>query len=181
MKQWRLRFLFMDIDEIIDTFYQKIYKLCLFYLKNKQEAEELVQEIFIKILKKQTSFKGESHIYTWIYRISVNTLINYIKRKKIVEFISFENITNSRDISNGNSTIDPALKLEKDETHQKEIENLETCIKLLSNREKTAFYFFHYNHLKQKEIAEIMKTSVSAVESLIHKAMKKLKRCVKDE
>jgi len=52
---------------------------------------------------------------------------------------------------------------------------------LLSNREKTAFYFFHYDHLKQKEIAEIMKTSISAVESLIHKAMKKLKRCVKNE
>jgi len=183
MKQWRLRFCFMDIDEIIDTYYQKIYKLCLFYLKNKQEAEELVQEIFIKIWKKQTSFKGESHIYTWIYRISVNTLINYIKRKKIVEFISFENITNSRDISNGNRSpaIDPALKLEKDEIHQKEIQKLETCMKSLSNREKTAFYFFHYDHLRQKEIADIMKTSISAVESLIHKAMKKLKRCVKDE
>jgi RNA polymerase sigma-70 factor (ECF subfamily) len=173
----------MDIDEIIDTYYQKIYKLCLFYLENKQEAEELVQEIFIKILKKQTSFKGESHIYTWIYRIAVNTLINYIKRKKLVEFISFENITNSRDISNGNenAAVDPALNLEKEELHQKEIKKLETCMNLLSNREKTAFYFFHYDHLKQKEIAEIMKTSISAVESLIHKAMKKLKRCVKDE
>ncbi len=170
----------MNIDEIIDTYYQKIYKSCLFYLDNdKQEAEELVQEIFIKILKKQATFKGESGIYTWIYRISINTLINYIKRKKIVEFISFENIPNSRDISKKNSSIDPALKLEKDEIHQKEIEKLETCMKLLSNREKTAFYFFHYDSLKQKEIAEIMKTSVSAVESLIHKAMRKLKRCVK--
>ena len=141
----------------------------------------MVQEIFIKILKKRASFKGESGIYTWIYRISVNTLINYIKRKKIVEFISFENITNSRNISNGNSANDPALELEKDEIHQKEVKKLETCMKLLSNREKTAFYFFHYDNLKQKEVAEIMKTSVSAVESLIHKAMKKLKRCVKDE
>jgi len=45
-----------DINEIIDTYYKKIYKLCLFYLENKPEAEELVQEIFIKILKKQTFF-----------------------------------------------------------------------------------------------------------------------------
>ena len=118
---------FINIDEIIDTYYQKVYKLSLFFLDNdKQEAEELVQEIFIKILKKRASFKGESGIYTWIYRISLNTLINFMKRKKIVEFISFESITNSRHISNGDSSNDPALKLEKDEIHQKEVEKLES-------------------------------------------------------
>jgi RNA polymerase sigma-70 factor (ECF subfamily) len=51
----------------------------------------------------------------------------------------------------------------------------------LSQREKTAFYFFHYDQLKQKEIAAVMRTSVSAVESLIHKAMNKLKKCVKQD
>ena len=167
----------IDIDEIIDSYYRKIYKLCLFYLNNQEEAEELTQEVFIKVLKKQDGFKGESGIYTWLYRIAVNTVINYINRKKIVEFISFENLGNSGKFADDSPGIDPAVKLERDETRQREIDMLEKCIRLLSNREKTAFYFFHYDRLKQKEIAEIMKTSVSAVESLIHKAMKKIKKC----
>ena len=169
----------MDIEQLIAGYYQKIYKLCLFYLDNDpQEAEEMVQEIFLKVMKKIKSFKGESAIYTWIYRIAVNTLINYIKRKKIVEFISFENIRNFKE-SPGvpiQSTIDPAERFEKEEIKEKDIRKLREGIALLSDREKTAFYLFHYDNMKQKEIAKVMKTSVSAVESLVHKAMKKIKK-----
>lgn len=164
----------MNIDEIIDDYYQKIYKLCLFYLdNNEQEAEELVQDVFIKVLKKQSSFKGEAGVYTWIYRIAVNTLINYINRKKIVEFISFETTPEVRE-----KTPDPGEQLEHDQEQRKKIERLQGCIARLSNREKTAFFLFHYQQLKQKEIAGILRTSISAVESLIHKAKKKLKKCV---
>jgi RNA polymerase sigma-70 factor (ECF subfamily) len=161
----------MNIDEIIDAYYQKVYKLCLFYLKDKEEAEEILQEIFIKILKKQKAFKGESGIYTWIYRIAVNTLINYIKRKKLVEFVSFEKVPEVPD------AVTPAAELEHEETRRLQIETLERCMRRLSYREKAAFYFFHYDRLKQKEIAVIMNVSVSAVESLIHKGMKKIKQC----
>lgn len=162
----------MDIDAVINTYYRKIYKLSLFYLNDDQEAEELTQEIFIKVLKKKSTFKEESSIYTWLYRIAVNTLLNYINRKKIVAFISFENIPHVKEMA------DPALRLEKEELGKLRVKQLERCLRQLSNREKTAFYFFHYDGLKQKEIAEIMKTSVSAVESLIHKGMKKIKKCV---
>ncbi|MCP5102010.1 MAG: RNA polymerase sigma factor [bacterium] len=162
----------MDIDAVIDTYYRKVYKLCLFYLNHEQEAEEVTQDIFFKILKKSRSFKGDAGLYTWIYRIAVNTLINHIKRKKLVEFVSFEKVPEVPD------AVNPAVKLEKEETRRAQIETLERCLQRLSHREKTAFYFFHYDRLKQKEIAVIMNTSVSAVESLIHKAMKKVKQCV---
>jgi RNA polymerase sigma-70 factor (ECF subfamily) len=173
----------MDIDEIVEQYNRKLYKLCLFYLHNEEEAEEILHDIFIKVLKKQSTFKGESNIYTWLFRIAVNTIINYLNRKKIVEFISFESVPKVKEIvleSPGADTlhVDPALKLEKEEAEEIKLKKLEHCIGRLSNREKTAFYFFHYDNLKQKEIANIMKTSVSAVESLIHKAMKKTRKCI---
>ena len=165
----------MVIDQIVDEYYGRIYKLCLFYLDNKDEAEDIVQEIFLKVLKKKSTFKEQSGIYTWIYRIAINTILNHIKRKKIVQFISFEDFTNIKYPEPISATPNPAVKLEQEEQKKIEIRKLEKSIDQLSGREKTAFYLFYYENLKQKKIAEIMDTSVSAVESLVHKSMKKIR------
>lgn len=165
----------MDVDKITDEYYGKVYKLCLFYLENKEEAEDMVQEIFFKVLKKKSTFKEQSGIYTWIYRLAVNTILNYIKRKKILQFISWENIINN-DPEPVSTAPNPAVRLEQEELKNREIRKLEKSIQQLTAREKTAFYLFHYENLRQKKIAEIMNTSVSAVESLVHKSMKKIKK-----
>jgi RNA polymerase sigma-70 factor, ECF subfamily len=165
----------MEIDTIIDEYYKKIYKLCLFYLRDEQEAEDMTQEVFLKILAKKSSFKEQSSFYTWIYRIAVNTILNYIKRKKILQFVSFDfTVDSGQELPSGIDN--PAELMEQDQLKQIETARLEKAINVLSNREKTAFYLFHYDHLKQKEIAEVMETSISAVESLIHKGMRKIKR-----
>ena len=169
----------ISLDKIVDTYYHKIHKLSLFYLKDKQESEEITQEIFLKIIKKLSTFKGQANIYTWIYRIASNTLINYLKRKKLVRFLSLDNTSIKGEYSNDLSELDPAIHLEINESKNVQIEQLEKTINLLSNREKKAFYLFYYDNLKQKEIAQIMKTSKSAVESLIYKAKKKLKKNLK--
>lgn len=165
----------MDIDQIVDEYYGKVYKLCLFYLENKEEAEDIVQEIFFKVLKKKSTFKEQSGVYTWIYRIAVNTILNHIKRKKILQFLSFENIMD-KDSELVSRAPNPAAKLEQEELKYIEMKKLAKSIHRLSDREKTAFYLFHYENLKQKKIAGIMNTSVSAVESLVHKSMKKIRK-----
>jgi len=165
----------MDIDHIVDEYYKKVYKLCLFYLGNNEEAEDIVQEIFVKVLKKKSTFKEQSGVYTWIYRIAVNTILNHIKRKKILQFISFENIIN-KETDPVSTAPNPAVKLEQEEQKNIEMKKLTKSIDRLSDREKSAFYLFYYENLKQKKIAEIMQTSLSAVESLVHKSMKKIKK-----
>lgn len=165
----------MDIDQIVDEYYGKVYKLCLFYLEDKEEAEDIVQEVFLKVLKKKSTFKEESGIYTWIYRIAVNTILNHIKRKKILQFISFENVIN-KDPEPVSGDPNPAVKLEQEELKNIEMKKLEKSIEQLSAREKIAFYLFHYENLRQKKIAEIMNTSIPAVESLVHKSMKKIRK-----
>jgi len=166
----------ISIDHIVNTYYQKIFKLSLFHLRDEQESEEVTQDIFLKVLKKLGSFEGQSDIYTWIYRIAINTVINYIKRKKLVQFLSFERISKDEQSGQNLSNSDPAVRLEKDESAGLQLRQLENAIHLLSSREKTAFYLFHYDNLNQKQIAGIMKTSVSAVESLVHKAKKKIRK-----
>ncbi len=171
----------MNIEEIIDSNYQRVYKLCLYYLKDESESEELTQEVFLRVFKKKSTFKEESDIYTWIYRIAVNTVLNHIRRKKIVQFISFEASKEKGETEIASVGGDPARKLEEVELREIQMKKLEQAIGLLSNREKTAFYFFHYDGLKQKQIAEIMNTPLSAVESLVHKAIKKIKSNVEEQ
>lgn len=166
----------LSINRIIDSYYQKILKLTLFHLKNKQESEEITQDVFLKVLKKISSFKGQSDIYTWIYRIAINTVINHIKRKNLVRFLSFEQIPENEESVQNLSNNDPALHLEKEESDRIKLKMLEDSIGLLSNRQRTAFYLFYYDNLSQKQIAAIMKTSVSGVQSLINKAKKKITR-----
>lgn len=165
------------IDQWVDQYYQKIYKLCLFYLKDEQEAKDLLQDIFLKIHKNASSFKGEAGVYTWIYRLAVNTILNHLRRKKIIQFLSFSQVAEKNGekwLKNGGP--DPAKRFEDLEKSQNRLIRLNQAIEKLSDREKTAFYLFFYDQMKQKEIAAIMNTSVSGVESLIHKAKNKIRR-----
>ena len=168
----------MDRDELLQNYYQKIYKLALYQLKDKQEAEDLTHDIFFKVLKSLDSFQSRSDIYTWIYRIALNTIRNYQRRKKIIKFISFEDEPGEASKHLIDCGDDPADKNEADQEKMLKLKVLEEAMGKLSQREKTAFYFFHFEKLKQKKIAELMETSVSAVESLIFKSMKKIRKYV---
>ena len=165
----------MKIEEIGDRYYRKIYKLALFHLKNGEEAEDLTQDIFLKIFQKIDTFAGRSAPYTWIYRLAINAIINHIKRENILRFISFQNMPEGfESLESGDPEGDPARRMELDEIQKDRLRLLERAIGRMSLREKTAFYLFHYENIKQREIAVILKTTVPAVESLIHKAKRKV-------
>ncbi len=166
----------MNKNEIIEKYYTKIYKLCLYNLNNEQEAEDLTQDIFFKVFDKIDSFNSQSQLYTWIYRIAINTIINYSKRKRLVKFISFSSDYDPKTEISYKPEDDPAKNIECDELETLKLKAIEDSLKLLSTKERTAFYLFSYDNLKQKVIAEIMNTSISAVESLIFKSKRKIKK-----
>jgi RNA polymerase sigma-70 factor (ECF subfamily) len=157
----------------VAQYYQKVLKMALFYLKNEEEARDITQEIFYKISKKLHTFRGESKIYTWIFTLARNTILNYIRRCRIVRFFSLDDQYPRQEWA---TTQNPEKNLQADEQRQESLETLQKGIDDLSNREKTAFYLFYYEDVKQKEIARIMRTSLSAVESLIHKSRKKIRK-----
>ncbi|MDU2671293.1 MAG: sigma-70 family RNA polymerase sigma factor [Clostridium sp.] len=69
-------------DEIIEAYGNKILKLCFVQLGNKEEAEDATQEVFIKVFKNIKSYNGDANIYTWIYKITINTCFDILKKKK---------------------------------------------------------------------------------------------------
>ena len=165
------------IDALVDLHYRKVYKLVLFFLRSEPDAEDLTQQVFEKIIRKREQFRGEADPYTWIYRIAVRTAVNHLRRKKILQWLSLDDELIGTILKSSRSAAgDPARNLEAIEEREWKLRILEAGIDRLSPREKTAFYLFYYDRLPQKEIAEIMSASVPAVESLVHKALKKIRK-----
>ncbi|MDR8391519.1 RNA polymerase sigma factor [Aliifodinibius sp. S!AR15-10] len=163
----------------------RIYNTCLGFLHNHEDAEDTAQEVFITVFDSIDSFRNEASLATWIYRIAVTKsleLIRYRKRKKRWSF--FEAVANEGNpdrVSAQDMFEHPGVALENKERSAilfREIDKL-------TENQKTAFILHKVEGLAYKEIADVMETSVSAVESLIHRAKtslrKQLHKFYKDE
>ena len=162
------------IRNFVASYSDMIFQVCLQYLPIKEDAEDLVQSIFITIIEKIDTFKSTSTLKTWIYRIAVNECLQQIRyrqrKRRFAFFSSVEDVT----ISTGIDQL-PDIQLEEKERLKK----LYNIIDSLPENQRTAFSLQNIQDLTHKEIAEIMDVSVSSVESLLFRARKKLKEKLK--
>ena len=162
--------------EIYDTHILMVYNLCLSYVQKVVDAEELSQNVFVKVHKKLPEFKAQSSIKTWIYRITINECLDFIKaqkRQKRLAFIS--SIFNDKGEERSALLPEmnhPGIQLENKEA----VENIFRHINSLSDKQKTAMILKVVEDFSQKEIAETMELSEKAVESLLVRARQKLKK-----
>ena len=148
----------------------KIVNLCYAILHNREEAEDITQEVFLEIYRSIDKFQWKSSLSTWIYRIAINKTINQTKKNKLRRFFSLEN----NNVLNVNSfeQSDWTVK-EKQYTNY-----LHQAIEKLPNKQKKAFVLFNYEQLPQKEIAEIMNCSLQSVEVLVFRARKSIQKYI---
>lgn len=162
--------------EIYDTHISMVYNLCLSYVQQVLDAEELSQNVFVKIHKKLPEFQEKSSIKTWIYRITINECLDFLKaqkRQKRIAFIS--SIFNDKGQERSALLPEmnhPGIQLENKEA----VENIFRHINRLSDKQKTALILKVVEDFSQKEIAETMQLSEKAVESLLVRARQKLKK-----
>ncbi|MFA6924360.1 MAG: RNA polymerase sigma factor [Bacteroidales bacterium] len=152
-------------------FKDKVFSTCMGFVHNTEDAEDLVQEIFIEVYNSLEKFRYESKISTWIYRITVNKSLNYIrkqKRKNIIQTI--ELLFDFRKVEFKESQIS-SLEQSQSKIENKELSLvLKNALNTLTGNQKTAFVLCKYDELSYQEIAEVMNISTSSVESLIHRA-----------
>jgi len=161
-----------------DTFVQKyqglVVNTCYGYLFNREDAEDLAQDIFIDVYTGIKNFKAESKISTWLYRIAINKSIDYIRKKKRIKRFGhltsiFTNEGNTIEIQD--NTENPQNTIEQSER----IKILNIAISKLPQNQNTAIRLSKFEGLASKEIAEIMDLSNSAVESLLHRSKTNLR------
>ena len=147
-------------NEIVENYSDMIFRIAYQYLFNKYDSEDIVHEVFVKLLTKRVIFKYEENIKSWLIRVTINQCLDYKKSltKKIT--VPIENME---------------IPFE-----QKEGEILEE-LQLLKEDERNVLYLHYYEGYKIKEIAKILKQKQNTINSKLTRARKKLKEIMEVE
>jgi RNA polymerase sigma factor (sigma-70 family) len=162
-----------DLTNLYHTYKVLVYNVALNYLQNVEDAEEITQDVFVKVYQSIDKFKDQSTLKTWIYRITINQSLDFIKHKNSQKrsFIFGKKSENEYEINNASNFEHPGIALENKENGQ----ILFHAINELPENQKTAFILSKFDGLSNPEVAEIMELSISAIESLIFRAKNTLK------
>jgi RNA polymerase sigma-70 factor (ECF subfamily) len=142
--------------------------MALHYLQNIEDAEEVTQDVFVKVYHSLTHFQQKSSYKTWIYRITINQCLDFTKKKNSRKrfYLFGSKSENEREYLNTTNFEHPGILME----NQEAAAQLFAVINTLTENQKTAFLLSKLDGLSNPEIAEIMELSISAVESLIFRA-----------
>lgn len=160
----------MQIEELYNTYKNLVFNLALQYVQNYEDAEEITQDVFVAIYKSIDSFKAESKLSTWIYRITINKSLDFIKASKRIKrsgiLVSLFSQDSNKAIYEVPVFNHPGIEMENKES----LENIFKQINQLPDNQKTALILSKIEQKSQAEIAEIMKLNPKAVESLVQRA-----------
>lgn len=152
--------------ELYALYSDKVYATALNYLQNIPDAEEVTQDVFVIIHNKAHTFKGNSSVSTWFYRITVNASLNFLKKRKRRAFLFFEDYKKKIPDFDHPGII---------EENKEKSRIMYKAINTLPPAQKTAFILGFIEEKPRQEIADIMEVSLKAVESLLQRAKANLK------
>lgn len=168
---------------LVEKYQNLVLHTCLGFIRERNDAEDLAQEIFVELFHSLNKFRGESKLSTWIYRIAVNRSLNFIRDNKRRRFFQSIGVNISGEMKvdvtdeSWNSRPDQEVENEQRRT------NLYKAINSLPERQRVAFTLSKIDDLSYQDVADVMGLSLSSVESLIHRAkrglQKKLYECYK--
>ena len=159
-------------DELIKQYADRVINTCYRFLLDKEDAEDISQEVFIEIFQSLKSFRGDAKLSTWIYRIAVTKSLDEIKKrnrkKRITAYGKMLHLDEVADWIGGGPMPDKLI-------HEKEkMKEVMQALNTLPDNQRVAFTLSKIDGYSNTEIAEIMKTTITAVESLVSHAKKKL-------
>jgi RNA polymerase sigma-70 factor, ECF subfamily len=162
-----------DFKLLIKKYEANVFRTAIGFLHNKQDAEDITQEVFIKVYQSLSSFNGKAAFSTWLYRITVNTSLNYLRKKKRRGF--WIGLSNLLQIPSKDKQPEAII------TERSEKGIIQQAIENLPEKQRLAFVLSRYEELTQRQVAEIMHTSEGAVEQLILRAKNNLKNILEKE
>ena len=154
-------------QELVEKYKHKVFYMALDMTGNHHDAEDLSQEVFMKVFTAIKDFRGEAKLSSWLYRIAMNTCIDKTRRKhlKLVDIDErvYEQATTARN---------PEQQLHARATQ----DQIEQALQKLPPRQRLIFTMRHYNELMLKEIAESLRISEGTVKAQLFRAIQRLQK-----
>ena len=158
-------------NELLHRYQERVYWIARRFLGSHADADDVVQEVFIKVYESLNGFRRESSFFTWVYRVTVNHSLNHLRKNRIKDFVRFDEI------------ISPLIADEPRPDEQLEGAEqrtlLEEAIAKLPEKQRTVFVLRYYEDLSYEEIAKLMKRSVGGMKANYFQAFKKISRYLK--
>lgn len=156
---------------IVETYTERLYWHVRRFLCSHEDTDDLLQDIYIKIWSALPSFRGDSQLYTWIYRIATNETLNWLRKVRRENAISLEAVG---DLLASRIDEDPHFN---GNAIQRE---LHKAIQKLPEKQRLVFNMRYFDEMKYEDISEITGTSVGALKASYHHAYVKVKETLED-
>ncbi len=154
-------------NELVNLYKKRIFNLVFRMVRNKEDAMDLAQEVFVKVYHSLKDFRGESSFSTWLHRIAVNLSLNFTQRDKFRSFISLPDLIEEI----------PAIGSPLKDFEKKELDKaIDQAVLSLPKKQKAVFVLRHYQELQYSEIAKVLGKSEGAIKANYFQALKKLKK-----
>jgi len=162
--------------ELVGQYKKKIYYLAYDITGDHHEAEDISQEVFIKMFRSLKTFRRDAKMSSWLYQIAVNASIDSLRKKSSKPTKSLDEFVQPHiqvDLPGSMAqSLDPQRSAEASQIQN----HISQALQNISPKERTVFVMRHYNDLKLNEIAEILNVTVGTVKSLLFRAIKKLRK-----
>lgn len=170
-----------EFARFINTYKNRVFSTCISFIPNRQDAEDLSQEVFIEVYSSITSFKENAQLSTWLYRIAVNKSLEELRRRKQLKRAAFFKgllgIESEVFEISGDRLDHPGFIAE----HKEKADALYQAIEGLPENQRIAFTLTQIEGRSYDESAEIMGSTKSSIESLIFRARNNLRKKLDDQ
>lgn len=162
----------MNFDEIIDRYKDVIFRMVYMHIGDFHKSEDITQEIFIKIYRNLSKFRGDSNIYTWIYKITINTIRTYAKKDKALgNALPIDYIEDVPDDTWDENELIEALQNTR----------VISLIQRLPEKYKEILILYYYQDLKVEDICSVLNEPSGTIKSKLHRGRNMLKEMLLKE
>ena len=152
---------------IVSVYSERLYWHIRRFVCNHDDTNDLIQDIFIKIWAALPSFRRDAQLYTWVYRIATNEVLNHLRRQKVRAMISLDSATNIL-----------AKKIDEDPyfNGDKMQRELHKAMLKLPEKQRIVFSLRYFDEIKYEDMSQITGTSTGALKATYHIAYNKIKK-----
>ncbi|WP_210465284.1 RNA polymerase sigma factor [Rufibacter roseolus] len=162
----------LAFNQLVRKYQQKVYWHVRKMVIDHDDADDLTQEVFVKVWTNLENFRKDSQLYTWIYRIATNECLNFLSAKKKRFFLPIHDVA-----AELTQKLESTDTLSGDEVQLK----LQKALLRLPDKQRLVFNMKYFDDLKYEEISEILGTSVGALKASYHIAVKKIEEYLKKD